>query len=289
MKQITVISGKGGTGKTSLVGAFAAISENMLLVDCDVDAADLHLLLDPKMEQREDFFAGYEADFDPEKCTGCGKCVEHCRFNAVALVDGCAEFDLISCEGCGVCEDVCPVDAVRMVECRAGESYRSKTRFGTLFHARLGPGGDMSGKLVASLRMKAEEFARANGIEIILVDGSPGIGCPVIASLSGVDAALVVAEPTLSGLHDMGRVLELCAHFKVRTSVLINKCDINPEISDRIRDAAEKAGATVVGKVPFDKTFTKSMMEGRTVVEYAGGELAAGIRKIWKNVLAGAE
>ena len=288
MKQIAVISGKGGTGKTSIVAAFAVLAKDLVLADCDVDASDLHLLLEPTLEERAEFRAGYEPDFDPEKCTGCGECVRLCRFDAVHLdaESGLAKFDFLACEGCGVCEDVCPAEAVKMRECVAGESYRSSTRYGTLFHARLGIGGEMSGKLASSIRMKTEEYAKKTGAKLILIDGSPGVGCPVIASLAGVDAALVVTEPTLSGLHDMERVLDLCTHFKIPSIVLINKSDLNPDVAEQIKESCKKRGAHFAGEIPFDRAFTDAMMARKTIIEYDNGPSAERVKTAWEQVQA---
>ena len=286
MKQIVIISGKGGTGKTSILASFAVLANDALLVDCDVDASNLHLLLSSELQNSEELIAGWEPKFDPDACVGCGKCEKYCRFDAVHVVDDKAHFDLFACEGCGLCSDVCPAKAITMREALVGESYLSKTRLGMLYHARLGIGGEMSGKLVASLRIKAEEYAKKNGVELILIDGPPGVGCPVIASMSGVDSAVIVVEPSLSGQHDMERVLDLCAHFKTPASVLINMVDINPEIAADIRRVAEKRGAMVIGEIPFDKSFTKAMMSGKTAVEFGSEALAAKLKAAWKQVLA---
>lgn len=281
MKQLTVISGKGGTGKTSLVGAFAALSENKVLADCDVDAADLHLLLQPRLKVREDFKALKTAVIDETACTRCGACVEKCRFNAIR------EFRVnpISCEGCAVCTLVCPASAVSMHDKVAGESFISETRFGLLCHARLNPGEEASGKLVSVVRNQAGKIAREKKLELVIVDGSPGIGCPVIASIGGVDLVLVVTEPTMSGLHDLERILAVAKHFRVPSVVCVNKCDINPGKAGEIEEYCKEQGVRVVGKIPYDVSFTKAMIEGKTVIEYTGAGVSEIIRDVWSNVL----
>lgn len=287
-RRLTVISGKGGTGKTSLLGAFAALAGNAVLADCDVDAANLHLLLAPETLKSEKFYAGYKAVIDPAACTGCGRCVEACRFKAALVPRGGSTpvMDTLACEGCGVCEDVCPVDAVSLKEAECGEVYESETRFGPMAHARLNVGGEMSGKLVTAVRERADATALRTGAELVLIDGSPGLGCPVIASLTGADAALIVAEPTVSGFHDMGRVLVLCKHFGLAVGVVINKHDINPEMTAKIKAACAASKAQVCGEIPFDNAFTAAMLEGKTIVEYDDGPLSENIRAIWRCVKA---
>lgn len=235
MKQITIISGKGGTGKTSFVAAFAGLAGGAVVADCDVDAADLHLLLKPLSQRRqpEVLKAGYEMVLQPERCSGCGRCIEVCRFGAVRLetVDDrhrrkLLKFDPFQCEGCGCCADVCPEEAIGLREKTAGQVFVSNTRFGPMVHARLGIAQASSGKLVTLVRNRAREIADSDGRDLVLVDGSPGVGCPVIASLSGVNAAVIITEPTVSGLHDLQRVAGLCEHFKVRAFVVVNKWDV---------------------------------------------------------------
>jgi len=281
MKQLTVISGKGGTGKTSLVGAFAALAENKVLADCDVDASDLHLLLQPEVNVKEDFKALETAVINEGKCIKCGVCMEKCRFNAIKDF----KVNLLSCEGCGVCTIVCPVSAVSMHDKVAGESFISETRFGPLCHARLQPGEEASGKLVTVVRNKAKEIAKEKNSDLIIIDGSPGIGCPVIASIGGVDQVLVVTEPTMSGLHDLERILGVVAHFKVSAVVCINKFDINPEKADEIEEFCKEQGVRVVGKIPYDVSFTKAMIEGKTIIEHASEGVSGIINDVWSNVL----
>ena len=281
MKQIVVISGKGGTGKTVMTGAFAALVENKVMVDCDVDAADLHLLLDPNIIECNQFKSGVTAVIDENKCIRCDKCLEVCRFDAVKDV---FVIDPVSCEGCGFCSLVCPVDAIEMKENTSGEWYISETRFGPMVHARLGIAEENSGKLVTLVRERAVEMAESQNLQWVLIDGAPGIGCPVIASLSGVDCALVVTEPTLSGLHDAGRVIEVARHFGVPAKVLINKFDLNVDITEKIESYCRNADIQVVGKLPFDKDIVRAMVEGKTIPEYANGRMKSQLIEIWKTV-----
>ncbi len=282
VKQITVLSGKGGTGKTSLVASFATLAQKSVLTDCDVDAPDLHLLLKPEIVQRQEFKASKVAMIDEEKCIQCGNCEELCRFNAIEkqLVDP------VLCEGCGVCAYVCSVDAVVLKERVSGYAFISKTKYGPMSHARLNPGEENSGKLVTVVRQNAKKVAETEQCELILNDGPPGIGCPVIASLGGVDVGLIVVEPTLSGIHDMERVIGLLDHFKIPSLVCINKFDINEENTDRIIKFCESNGVEVVGKIPFNSIVTEAMVAGKTVVEYSPANLVSqGIEVVWKRVL----
>jgi MinD superfamily P-loop ATPase len=255
VKQLLVISGKGGTGKTSIVASIAHLAARtapVVAADCDVDAANLALLLPGEDTRSTDFYAGIRADIDPERCTGCEQCVEHCRAGAIRMDDdGIARVDPLSCEGCGVCGIVCQVDAVSFRENLAGVWKERRIEEGTLVHAELGIAQDNSGKLVAEVRKQAREAAERDGVELVLVDGPPGIGCPVHASLTGCDLALVVTEPTPSGEHDLTRVLQLLDHFKVPASILINKSTLSPEYTGRIKDLAHKDNRILVGEIPF--------------------------------------
>ncbi|MDI6870837.1 MAG: 4Fe-4S binding protein [Bacillota bacterium] len=288
MKQVTVISGKGGTGKTSFVAAFANLSGASVVADCDVDAANLHLILGPVAQRAEPeaFKSGYGAVLDPDRCRGCGQCARACRFGALRIDErGKAGLNPLLCEGCGVCVDVCPRNALTLVEKTAGELFVSETRFGPLVHGRLGIGQSASGKLVAQVRARARELAGDEGRQLILVDGSPGLGCPVIASLSGVDAAVIVSEPTVAGLHDLERVLRLCSHFGVKPFVVVNKWDLNPEMAERLEKVGRSHGAEVLGRVGFTRVFTEAMIHGRTVVEYAPeSAVASELRAVWQKL-----
>ncbi len=281
MKEVIVLSGKGGTGKTSIVGSFAALAKDKILVDCDVDAADLHLLLQPVVREEHEFWSGQIAVIDGEKCTRCGLCQDICRFKAINDF----EVDSISCEGCGLCHHICPAQAVTMQENMAGHWLISETRHGLLVHARLGIAQENSGKLVASVRQEARQMAEKEGVHSIISDGPPGIGCPVISSLSGASLALLVTEPTLSGIHDLERVLGICHHFDVPALVCINKYDINEENTHQIEDYCLGQGVEVVARIPFDNVFTEAMVRGVPVVEYSRNAVSQQMEILWRTVL----
>ena len=285
-KELVVISGKGGTGKTSVTAAFAALAGKSVIVDCDVDAADMHLLLQPEVRRREAFRSGHEAIIRPDACTGCGVCQARCRFDAITRSEDGRTYrvEAVGCEGCGVCVRVCPADAIDFPERVSGEWYVSDTRCGPMVHARLNPGGENSGKLVAQVRESAREIAKSNALDLIIVDGPPGIGCPVIASLTGATQVLVVTEPTLSGLHDMARVLDLTRHFRIPALVCVNKWDINPEQTERIEERALELGARVAGRIRYDRAMTDAQLNGRSAIEHSAGPLASDIRGIWNAV-----
>ena len=291
MKELVVISGKGGTGKTSIVAAFADLAKNAVFADCDVDAADLHLVLEPKVRQTSNFSGGKQASVVTEKCIGCGKCRELCRFDAIHL-DGPANdivaktftVDPISCEGCKVCVEFCPVDAIEFKDSINGQWFISDTRFGTMVHAKLGIAEENSGKLVSLIRREAKRIAQEQKKDFIIVDGSPGIGCPVIASITGADLVLIITEPTLSGKHDLERVADLAAGFKIPALVAINKFDINPDVAGQIEEDARQRNIKVVGKIRYDKAFTKAQIMKCSVVEYTGGAVTEDIKALWRNV-----
>lgn len=272
VKEIVVISGKGGTGKTSLTAAFAVLAQRAVIADCDVDEADLHLILSPDVRERHEFRSGQEAMIRAADCIGCGACLAWCRFDAIRMngqVAGETAFsvDPIACEGCGVCVRFCPAKAIDLSERRCGEWTVSETRCGPMIHARLGPAAENSGKLVSLVRREARRIAGRQDRSLILVDGPPGIGCPVIASLTGADSVLLVTEPTLSGEHDLKRVLELALHFGIPAAVSVNKWDLSPEITERIEIKARQAGARVLGRVRYDEGVTQAQMQARAVVE----------------------
>lgn len=288
MKEIVIISGKGGTGKTSITASFAALAENAVLADCDVDAADLHLIMDPEITENNVFISGNEAKINHEKCTACGKCYAMCRFEAIKRNEQKTfyEVDPVSCEGCGVCYNFCPEKAVEFSERECGHWFSSKTRFGSMIHAKLGVGAENSGKLVSRVRSAAKEVAEKSDADLILIDGPPGTGCPVIASVTGASAVCIIPEPTLSGEHDMERVLKLVKHFRIPAFICINKWDINPEISQRIIENSVKSGAEIIGKIPYDTSITKSQLLGKSLIEYApGSETALLLKSIWNNLL----
>ncbi len=282
MKELVILSGKGGTGKTSLTAALAAMVEKSVLCDADVDAADLHLLMQPDVQMRTDFMGGHTAIIDPDRCSRCGQCVDLCRFDAISdefLVNG------IDCEGCGVCVDLCPEQAIDFPIKRCGQWFISRTRFGPMVHARLGIAEENSGKLVTLIRQAAQKLAGAQPLDLIITDGPPGLGCPVIASLGGATALLVVTEPTVSGRHDMQRLLDLAAHFKVPAMVCINKYDLNQDQSAVIEMLIAARGIPLVGKIPFDPQFVKAMVAGQTILEHQpDGELGRALKQLWVDV-----
>jgi len=280
MKEVVVLSGKGGTGKTSIVGSFAALAKNKVLADCDVDAADLHLLLEPVIKQKHEFWSGQVAVIDEEKCTQCGLCQELCRFKAIEDF----KVDPVSCEGCGFCFHICPAEAVTMKENLSGHWFISDTKYGSLVHARLGIAQENSGKLVALVRQQAKLMAEKEGADCIISDGPPGIGCPVISSLSGASLALLVTEPTLSGIHDLERVLGVCRHFDIPALVCINKYDINQENTRQIESYCSSQGVEVASKIPFDNTVTEAMVQGLPVVEYSDNSVSREINLLWQNI-----
>jgi MinD superfamily P-loop ATPase len=285
VRELVVISGKGGTGKTSILASFAVLSGRTVLADCDVDAADLHLVLAPEVRRREVFRSGNEAVIHPELCDGCGKCAELCRFAAVSRTGndgGRYRIDPTACEGCGVCVRHCPRGAIEFPERVCGEWFVSDTRCGPMVHARLHPAAENSGKLVATVRQEARRLAESEGFDQVLVDGPPGIGCPVISSVTGAAGVLAVSEPTVSGGHDLLRVLELCRHFGIPAAVCMNKWDLNPQMTERIEGQAASGGARVLGRIPYDRAVTAAQLEARTVVEL-GGLAAEAIRRIWKR------
>ena len=282
MQELIVISGKGGTGKTSLMAAFASLAENKVLCDADVDAADLHLVMAPDIRQREPFTSGHTAVIDIKRCTECGLCRELCRWDAIG-----EDFavDAVACEGCGVCVHFCPEKAIDFPENTCGEWFVSETRFGPLVHARLGIAEENSGKLVALVRQEARKLAEARGVNLILTDGPPGVGCPVIASMGGASGVLIVAEPSVSGVHDMERVAQLAAHFNVPAMVCVNKFDINTEKSRLIEEFAGRRGMAFLGRVPFDPAFTRAMVQGRTIFEYDGpSDARPAVVGVWNNL-----
>jgi len=287
MKELVVISGKGGTGKTSILAAFASLVKKKALCDADVDAADLHLIMNPQIKERHDFESGHTAVIDQDKCTQCGRCRDLCRWVAIS-----EQFvvDPVACEGCGVCHYFCPEEAIDFPLNRCGEWFISDTRFGPMAHARLGIAEENSGKLVTLIRQQGKMLAEEKDLDLLLTDGPPGIGCPVIASLGGATAVLIVAEPTVSGRHDMERVVELAAFFKVSAMVCINKFDLNPDQGQAIEDFARQRQVKVMGRIPFDPVFTRAMVQGKTIFEYDGHSEGAGaVKKIWQDLTQGLE
>ena len=283
MKELVIISGKGGTGKTSLVSAFSSLAQNAVLCDADVDAADLHLILSPRHRERHPFHAGHRARIDADACVQCGDCRDRCRFGAVTED---FRIDPVACEGCGVCAHFCPEGAVKMEPNLCGEWYVSDTRFGPMVHARLGIAEENSGKLVTRVRTRARELAEAENRNLILTDGPPGVGCPVIAAVGGAGAVLIVTEPTVSGRHDMARVAELAEFFRIPTLMVINKFDLHPETGAAMEDYARERGIRPIGRLPFDTAFTRSMVAGQTLFEYGRAPwIEEKVRETWRVVM----
>ena len=283
MKELVIISGKGGTGKTSLMAAFASLAHKKVLCDADVDAADLHLIMNPKVIRQTDFQSGNTAVIKKDQCTACDLCRELCRWNAIS--DD-YEVNPIDCEGCGVCVWFCPENAVDFPQNTCGNWFISETRFGPMVHARLGIAEENSGKLVTLVRREASKLAEKNGLELILTDGPPGVGCPVIASIGGAAAVLIVTEPTVSGIHDMERVAKLAAHFKVPAMVCVNKFDLNLDLTQAIERYSAANNVSCLGRIAFDPVFTKAMVEAQTVFEYSNGsQVNREISTIWRKIV----
>jgi MinD superfamily P-loop ATPase len=290
-KEITVISGKGGSGKTTVVSSLAMLADNKVLADNDVDAADLHLLLKPTVRQAHDFVGGDKASIDPQRCIGCAKCAEACHFAAIRPAEAnpssqraTFQVDPLACEGCGLCQMLCPVEAVTMAPNVVGTWYVSETPYGPLAHARLGIAEENSGRLVTRVRRTAAELAQAEGSDYILGDGPPGTGCPVIASLSGADSILIVTEPTVSGVHDMERVLELADHFDIPALIVINKADLHAGQAERIETIAQQRNARVIARIPFDRHVNDALLAGKTVIEYGQGPAFEAMQQIWNHL-----
>lgn len=286
MKEIVIISGKGGTGKTSITASFAMLgSKDIVVVDCDVDAADMHLLMQPNWEKSEDFYSGVIAKIDQEKCIKCGKCTDVCRFNAIPIIDKKYVVNTLNCEGCGYCFHICPTDAIAMNEQNVGKWYISNTKAdNVMVHARLGIGAENSGKLVAKVKNEAKHIAEETSKQFIVIDGSPGIGCPVVSSLSGADFVVLVTEPTVSGLHDLKRVYQLVKKFNIPAGCIINKADLNPSVARQIKEFLREENIIHISDLPYDETFTKAMTNGQTIVEYDNANLKNIVVNSWKKI-----
>ena len=286
MKEIVIISGKGGTGKTSITASFAMLGgKDIVVADCDVDAADMHLLMQPDWEKSEDFYSGVIAEIDQEKCVKCGNCTDVCRFSAIPIIDKKYVVNKLNCEGCGYCFHVCPTDAITMKEQNVGKWYISNTKAdNVMVHARLGIGAENSGKLVAKVKNEAKRIAKETDKEFIVVDGSPGIGCPVVSSLSGADFVVFVTEPTVSGLHDLKRVYQLVKKFNISAGCIINKSDLNTKVARQIEEFLKEENIMHITDLPYDETFTKAMTNGQTIVEYDDSSLKNILIKCWEKI-----
>ncbi len=286
MKEIVVISGKGGTGKTSVVASFSVLAgKDAIIADCDVDAADMHLLLAADFGISEEFYSGEFAKIDKNSCINCGKCEAVCRFEAVKSSGDYYQIDEVACEGCGYCARVCPTDAISNHPAKVGNLYVSQIKTGTkMVHAKLGIGADNSGKLVAKVKKEAGKLAKTTNKKYILVDGSPGVGCPVISSLSGAHFVVLVTEPSVSGFHDLKRVYELVKKFNIKAGCIINKADINSKITDEILSFLVDEKIAVIGTLPYDESFTEAMMAGKTIVEYCDSKLNTAIVAAWNKI-----
>jgi MinD superfamily P-loop ATPase len=284
MVEIVVLSGKGGTGKTSLAASFAHLAGHAVICDQDVDAPDLHLLLQPASSQTTEFWSGNEARVDPAKCQNCGECIVRCRFNAISEQTDHPHIDPLKCEGCKVCVTFCPHDALLFPQKHCGNWYVSQTRFGVMVHAQLFPGEENSGRLVAVLRQTARDLAQQQGAELVLGDGPPGIGCPVISSLTGTSLAVIVTEPTVSGLHDLKRIVELCRHFNVDAGIVINKFDLNLRLTARLEDYCQQEDLPLFGRLPHDLQVTQAMVAGKTITEFGTGNFVEQVHHIWNRI-----
>lgn len=286
MKEIVVISGKGGTGKTSITASIAYLGgKDIVVADCDVDAADMHLLMQPDFEKSEDFYSGEIAEINQDECIKCGKCKDVCRFNAVPIINQQYTINSLNCEGCGYCARVCPANAISMIEQNVGKVHISNTKAGNIMvHAELGIGADNSGKLVAKVKNEAKQIAEKTKKKFIVIDGSPGVGCPVVSSLSGADFVILVTEPTVSGLHDLKRVYQLVKKFNIKAGCIINKEDLNPQVSLQIQEFLKKENVVNIANLPYDETFTKAMTVGQTIVEYGENNLKNIIIESWNKI-----
>jgi MinD superfamily P-loop ATPase len=280
VKQLAIVSGKGGTGKTTIAAAFAALAKDKVMVDCDVDAADLHVLLKPKLLSQEEYFGGRSPYVDQEKCTQCSLCTGICCFHAID--DGIVDF--LACEGCGFCSHICPEKAIAMKEAFSGDWFVSETAYGPFIHARLGIGEENSGKLVTVVRKRATEVAQEMGLKLVLIDGPPGIGCPVAASLTGVNLVLAITEPTLSGIHDLERILSLAEHFKIPSVVCVNKFDINLENTDQITSYCEKNGSKVIAGIPYEPKVVEALVKRKTIMDYPCNEVQGIVHRMWGEI-----
>lgn len=289
MKEIVIISGKGGTGKTSVAASLVVLAERSVVADCDVDAADMHLVIKPQIKKTENFSGGKSAGIIPGKCNSCGKCHEICRFGAVIHDERRQPsyfIDHLACEGCGVCHHFCPEEAIEFTPSVNGQWFISDTRYGPMVHAKLGIAEENSGKLVSLVRSQARMLAEKYNLPYIIVDGPPGIGCPVIASITGADAVLIITEPTVSGAHDLERVAELARHFKIPAFLCVNKFDLNPGTAKSIEASAAARGINVIGKIHYDRVVTEAQIKGLPVVAFPNSTVAKDIKTTWGKLVS---
>lgn len=283
--EIAFISGKGGTGKSSICGAFATLGKQVMLVDCDVDAANLYLIFDPDREEEEIFPGGYKAVIYPIRCTHCGICLDYCRFDAITEEAGKFFITSVNCEGCFLCSRICPEQAIQMIRSYRSRMYSGTFRNGRIVHGRLAPGDENSGKMVSKIREKAKTVAKENHLDLILLDGPPGIGCPVLSTITGVDKVIIITEPTLSGFNDLKRTFEITKPTGIPTAVIINKYDLNEEVNQDIAHWCESQNIPITGRLPFDNHVTGAMIQGMTITEWAPySTISREIKKIWKNL-----
>ncbi len=284
--EIAVISGKGGTGKSSISAAFATLNGKVVLADCDVDAANLYLIFDPSVEEEEVYIAGHKAVIDYSKCTNCQICKDYCRFDAISLKNDKIVISEISCDGCFLCSRICPENAIEMIPNDKSRMYSGSFRNGKMIYGRLAPGEENSGKLVNMVRDKAQQVSKDTGIDTIILDGPPGIGCPVISTITGVNRVIIVTEPTISGLHDMQRALEIVTKFNIKPSIIINKADLNSIMTAKIRKWCKENGIDVNGELVFDAEIVEAMVQGKSIVEYnSENDISKKINEIWTKIL----
>lgn len=280
--EIVILSGKGGTGKTSITAAFASLAKHAVFTDCDVDAADLHLVLSPDIYRTEEFSSGAKAIVDTDKCTGCGLCQDVCRFSALEFNGNIPVIDEYACEGCGLCSIVCPVDAISVQNYNNNQIYFANCRFDPMVYGKLGVAEENSGKLVSKIRQYARELAQKHDAGIIVTDGPPGIGCPVISSVTGSDLVLAVTEPTMSGWHDLERLIEMIGGFKTPVYVVINKYDLNEEMTQRIEQNLQSRNIQVLGRIPYSESMVLALLEAKTINEFdPEGWIAGELKRIW--------
>jgi MinD superfamily P-loop ATPase len=283
--EIVLLSGKGGTGKTSITACFAALARDTVFADCDVDAADLHLLLSPEIYRHENFTSGAKAEISCERCTACGLCNKLCHFSAVEVAGNLYRIDKYACEGCGLCAEACPAKAITINPSENNQIFFSHCRFGPLIHGKLGIAEENSGKLVAKIRQYAKETAVNCEARYIIIDGPPGIGCPVISSVAGSSLVVAITEPTLSGLHDLQRLIGMIERFRVPVQVIINKCDLNLEMTGTLENNLKSEGIPVLGKIPFDDIMICALLEGKTMIEAEPhGKISNELNKIWTTL-----